>query len=63
MCIFEGETDKASFLDLDRIPVYDPNDKEQHIFGGKRIGPRQRLYHTKDGRKLILSPSVRSFFI
>jgi hypothetical protein len=23
---------KASFLDLDRIPVYNPNDKEKHIF-------------------------------
>jgi putative transposase len=39
----ESYTSKASFLDLDEIPVYDPNDKEQHVFSGKRIGPRQRL--------------------
>ena len=46
----ESYTSKASFLDLDEIPVYDPNNEEQHVFSGKRIGPRQRLYRTKDGR-------------
>jgi putative transposase len=46
----ESYTSKASFLDLDEIPVYDPDNKEQHVFSGKRIGPRQRLYRTKDGR-------------
>ena len=48
----ESYTSKASFLDLDDIPVYDPNDKEKYVFSGKRIGQRQRLYHTKDGRKI-----------
>jgi putative transposase len=42
---------QASFLDLDKIPVYHPNDEEQHIFSGKWIGPKQRLYRTKDGHK------------
>jgi putative transposase len=48
----ESYTSKASFLDLDPIPVYDPNDQEQHVFSGKRIGRRQRLYRTADGRKI-----------
>jgi PAS domain S-box-containing protein len=42
---------QASFLDLDKIPVYHPNDEEQHIFNGKWIGPKQRLYRTKDRHK------------
>ena len=46
----ESYTSQASFLDLDEIPVYDANDKAEHIFSGKRIGRRQRLYRTKDGR-------------
>ena len=48
----ESYTSQASFLDLDPIPDYRPNDEEQHIFSGKRIGPRSRLYRTKDGRKI-----------
>jgi putative transposase len=48
----ESYTSKASFLDLDPIPDYVPNNEEQHIFSGKRIGPRSRLYRTKDGRKI-----------
>ena len=48
----ESYTSKASFLDLDEIPVYDANDKAEHIFSGKRIGPRQRLYRTEDGRTI-----------
>ena len=48
----ESYTSKASFLDLDEIPVYDPNHKEQHVFSGKRVGPRQRLYRSKDGCKI-----------
>ncbi len=48
----ESFTSKASFLDLDPIPTYRPNDKEQHIFSGKRIGRRNRLYRTKDGRTI-----------
>src|SRR5258706_5669838 len=48
----ESYTSKASFLDLDPIPNYKPNDEEQHIFSGKRIGRSNRLYRTKDGRKI-----------
>ncbi len=48
----ESYTSKASFLDLDPIPDYKPNDEEQHVFSGKRIGKRNRLYRTKDGRKI-----------
>jgi putative transposase len=46
----ESYTSKASFLDLDPIPDYKPNDEEEYIFSGKRIGRRTRLYRTKDGR-------------
>jgi putative transposase len=48
----ESYTSKASFLDLDPIPTYTPNDEEEHIFSGKRIGRRNRLYRTKDGRTI-----------
>src|SRR6266581_2143654 len=48
----ESYTSKASFLDLDPIPDYKPNDEEEHIFSGKRIGRRNRLYRTKDGRRI-----------
>jgi putative transposase len=48
----ESYTSKASFLDLDPIPDYQPNDGEEHVFSGKRIGRRNRLYRTKDGRKI-----------
>jgi putative transposase len=48
----ESYTSKASFLDLDPIPTYTPNDEEEHLFSGKRIGRRNRLYRTKDGRKI-----------
>jgi putative transposase len=48
----ESYTSKASFLDLDPIPTYKPNDEEEHVFSGKRIGRRNRLYRTKDGREI-----------
>src|SRR6266702_8474313 len=48
----ESYTSKASFLDLDPIPTYTSNDEEEHLFSGKRIGRRNRLYRTKDGRKI-----------
>jgi putative transposase len=48
----ESYTSQASFLDLDPIPTYKPNDEEEHVFSGKRIGKRNRLYRTKDGRKI-----------
>jgi putative transposase len=48
----ESYTSQASFLDLDPIPTYKPNDEEEHSFSGKRIGRRNRLYRTKDGRTI-----------
>ena len=46
----ESYTSKASFLDLDPIPTYTSNDETVYTFSGKRIGRRNRLYRTKDGR-------------
>jgi putative transposase len=46
----ESYTSKASFLDLDPIPIYKPNDDAEYTFSGKRIGRRNRLYRTKDGK-------------
>jgi len=46
----ESYTSKASFLDWDPIPTYKPDDEEKHIFSGKRIGRRNRLYRTQGGR-------------
>jgi putative transposase len=46
----ESYTSKASFLDLDPIPTYKPNDDTEYTFSGKRFGRRNRLYRTKDGR-------------
>ncbi len=48
----ESYTSKASFLDLDPIPTYTPDDDTQYTFSGKRMGPRNRLYRTNDGRKI-----------
>ena len=48
----ESYTSQASFLDLDPIPTYTPNDEEEHLFSGKRIGRRKRLYRSKDGRTI-----------
>jgi putative transposase len=46
----ESYTSKASFLDLDPLPTYKPNDETEYTFSGKRFGRRNRLYRTKDGR-------------
>ena len=46
----ESYTSKASFLDLDPIPTYKPDDDIEYTFSGKRIGRRNRLYRTKDGK-------------
>jgi IS605 OrfB family transposase len=44
----ESYTSKASLLDLDPLPVYDPNKgNEQHTFSGKRI--KRGLYRAADG--------------
>jgi len=48
----ESYTSKASFVDLDPIPTYNPNNDTEYTFSGKRIGKRNRLYRTKDGRKI-----------
>jgi putative transposase len=46
----ESYTSQASFLDLDPLPTYKPDDETEYTFSGKRIGRRNRLYRTKDGR-------------
>jgi putative transposase len=46
----ESYTSKASFLDLDPIPTYKHDDETEYTFSGKRIGRRNRLYRTKDGK-------------
>jgi putative transposase len=48
----ESYTSQASFLDLDPIPTYKPHDETEYTFSGKRIGRRNRLYRTKDGRTI-----------
>ncbi|HLG63840.1 MAG TPA: transposase [Ktedonosporobacter sp.] len=48
----ESYTSKASFLDLDLIPVYQPGDETEYTFSGKRMGRRNRLYRAKGGRKI-----------
>jgi IS605 OrfB family transposase len=44
----ESYTSKASLLDLDPMPVYDPKSKEKPKFSGKRI--KRGLYQASDGR-------------
>jgi putative transposase len=44
----ESYTSKASFLDQDSMPVYDPKRKEKPKFSGKRV--KRGLYRAKDGR-------------
>jgi len=46
----ESYTSQVSFLDLDPIPTYKPDDDTAYSFSGKRIGRRNRLYRTKDGK-------------
>lgn len=47
----ESYTSKASLLDLDPLPVRDPNNgDEKHTFSGKRI--KRGLYRASDGRKI-----------
>jgi IS605 OrfB family transposase len=43
----ESYTSKASFLDRDEMPVYDPNQTEKPKFSGKRI--ERGLYRAADG--------------
>ncbi|MDQ2887590.1 MAG: transposase [Chloroflexota bacterium] len=47
----ESYTSQASLLDLDLLPVYDPNTGgEKHMFSGKRV--KRGLYRASDGRKI-----------
>jgi putative transposase len=48
----ESYTSKASLLDLDPLPVYDPNNDNDtaHTFSGKRV--KRGLYRAADGRVL-----------
>ncbi|HZO71429.1 MAG TPA: transposase [Ktedonobacteraceae bacterium] len=43
----ESYTSKASFLDRDEMPVYDPKQSEKPTFSGKRI--KRGLYRAADG--------------
>jgi putative transposase len=47
----ESYTSKASLLDLDPLPVRDPNNgNEKYTFSGKRV--KRGLYRASDGRKI-----------
>ena len=51
-CVLQEEsyTSKASFLDSDPIPTYDPKQDSPYVFSGTRIA--RGLYRAKDGRTL-----------
>jgi putative transposase len=44
----ESYTSKASFLDLDSLPVRDPNNDTKYTFSGKRV--KRGLYRASNGR-------------
>jgi putative transposase len=46
----ESYTSRASFLDADPIPAYDPKQEGTYTFSGKRI--KRGLYRARDGRCL-----------
>src|SRR5262249_28554021 len=46
----ESYTSKASFLDLDPLPVYDPANPQQYEFSGKRV--ERGLYQASTGRRI-----------
>src|SRR5262249_27915049 len=46
----ESYTSKASFLDADEVPVYDPANPQQYEFSGRRV--TRALYRAKDGRPI-----------
>jgi len=46
----ESYTSKASFLDRDSIPTYDPKRPEKPRFSGKR--EKRGLYRASDGRRI-----------
>ena len=43
----ESYTSKASYLDNDLIPTYDPESNAKHSFSGKRV--KRGLYRASDG--------------
>ncbi|MHC5935166.1 RNA-guided endonuclease InsQ/TnpB family protein [Nostoc sp.] len=46
----ESYTSKASAIDWDIIPTYDPNNKVRHIFSGRRV--KRAWYVSKNGFKI-----------
>lgn len=46
----ESYTSKASAIDWDIIPIYEPNNKIRHIFSGRRV--KRAWYVSKDGFKI-----------
>jgi putative transposase len=46
----ESYTSKASFLDLDPLPIYDPKREDKLTFSGKR--EQRGLYRAKNGRRI-----------
>lgn len=46
----ESYTSKASFLDLDDIPTFNPNDETKYSFSGKRV--KRGLYQSKNNIKI-----------
>lgn len=48
--IEESYTSKASFLDRDNMPMYNPEDKEKHVFSGKRV--KRGLYRAANGQMI-----------
>jgi putative transposase len=44
----ESYTSKASFLDLDEIPVYNPHNEEKPVFSGRRV--KRGLYRASGNR-------------
>ena len=46
----ESYTSKASFLDLDQIPIYSKQQETNHMFSGKRI--KRGLYQSANKQKI-----------
>ena len=46
----ESYTSKASFIDNDFIPKFDPNNKKEYEFSGKRL--KRGIYKTSNGKKI-----------
>jgi IS605 OrfB family transposase len=46
----ESYTSKASLLDLDSLPVWNPDDHTEYAFSGKRV--KRGLYRASNGREI-----------